>query len=163
LAKQGDGALSAGRLLEARDLFGKARRQLPALPSDLPAHVSRVFGETRLRHSYWVMSVAYSPDGTKLVSGSQDGTARVWDTATGQLAHELAGHSLMIQGVAWSPDGKWLASIAGDRSLRLWYAADGKVLSSAQPHTGNLFAVAFHPDSRTVAVGGGGQDNTVRL
>jgi hypothetical protein len=57
-AQKGEAALTAGRLAEARDAFVRACWQLPALPPGLPAHVVRVFGDGRLRHSHWVMALA---------------------------------------------------------------------------------------------------------
>src|SRR5262249_54039325 len=53
-AKQGEDALAANRLVEASDNFRRARWNLPALPSNLPPHVARVFGDGRLRHTHWV-------------------------------------------------------------------------------------------------------------
>ncbi|KAK2731274.1 hypothetical protein FQN57_003536 [Myotisia sp. PD_48] len=53
----------------------------------------------------WVMSVAFSPDGSKIVSGSGDNTVRVWEVATGKLLQTLEGHSGSVTSVAFSPDG----------------------------------------------------------
>jgi hypothetical protein len=56
-------------------------------------------------HKEWVRAVAWSPDGTKIASGSHDKTIHIWDTQTGNLLHVYQGHSWMVTGVAWSPDG----------------------------------------------------------
>ena len=61
--------------------------------------------------------VAWSPDGTRLLSGSHDGTARVWDANRGTERCALAGPSLSISAVAWSPDGTRLLTAAEDLSL----------------------------------------------
>ncbi|MCP5099070.1 MAG: hypothetical protein GY943_26250, partial [Chloroflexi bacterium] len=73
-----------------------------------PAHV-------RSGHSYWVRSVAWSPDG-QLASGSSDGTVILWNTDTGQPAQTLSGHSGTVLSVAWSPDGQ-LASGSDDGTV----------------------------------------------
>ncbi len=92
LADNGTAALDAGRLLEARESFRKARWQLPSLPPDFPPHVARVFGDSKLRHTYWVQALAYSPDGGRLATASQDGTVKVWDMANGHELRTFTGH-----------------------------------------------------------------------
>jgi WD40 repeat protein len=59
----------------------------------------------------WVLSVAFSPDGRLLASGSwDDGTIKLWDVATGSLVRTLSGHTGAVNSVAFSPDGRLLAS-----------------------------------------------------
>ena len=62
-------------------------------------------------HSSWVTSVAFSPDGKQIVSGSDDGTVRLWDAATGALQQPLERYSSWVTSVAFSPDGKLLPSL----------------------------------------------------
>ena len=71
-------------------------------------------------HSRRIESVAWTPDGTQLATGSQDKTVKVWNTKTGQLLHTLSGHEKPVRGVTWSPDGKLLASGSDDHSIRIW-------------------------------------------
>ena len=61
-------------------------------------------------HSSWVWSAAWSPDGTKIATGSHDGTVRVWNSSSGSTLLTLTGHGLMVLCVAWSPDGMKIAS-----------------------------------------------------
>ena len=74
-------------------------------------------------HSAWVSSVAFSPDGKQVMSGSGDRTVRLWDAATGAALQTLEGHSDCVWAVAFSPDGKQLASASTDKTVRLWDAA----------------------------------------
>ena len=56
-------------------------------------------------HADAVSSVAFSPDGTRLLSGSADKTLRLWDVATGRLIRTFEGHADLVSSVAFSPDG----------------------------------------------------------
>jgi len=77
----------------------------------------------RLNHSEDVLSVAYSPDGSHIVSGSLDKTLRIWDAQTGALIVEpLSGHENSVWSVAYSPDGSRIVSGSYDNTLRLWNA-----------------------------------------
>src|SRR5436309_1245184 len=154
LAKKGDSALAAGRLMEAREDFRKARWQLPVLPAEFPANVSRVFGDLRLRHPHNVWAVAYSPDGSRLASASQDGTVKIWDLGNGKELLTFHGHSESVNTVAFSPDGQTLASAGGDKDIKLWEAATGKELRTLSGHTDFIKSVAFSPDGKTLASGG---------
>ncbi len=70
-----------------------------------------------------VKSVAFSPDGKTLASGSQDKTIKLWDVAGGKNIATLRGHSDDVESVAFSPDGKTLASASDDKTIKLWAVA----------------------------------------
>ena len=112
-------------------------------------------------HTDWVWSVAFSPDGGTLASGSGDGTVRLWDALTGAHLRILEGHTDWVRSVAFSPDGGTLASGSGDGTVRLWDALTGAHLRTLEGHTGWVYSVAFSPDGGTLASGSG--DGTVRL
>jgi WD40 repeat protein len=71
-------------------------------------------------HSDWIMSVAFSPDGSQLVSGSYDRTVRLWSAASGKLLKTLEGHSDIVFRVAFYPNGKQVASCSDDDTVRMW-------------------------------------------
>jgi CHAT domain/WD domain, G-beta repeat len=96
-----------------------------------------------------VFGVAFSPDGRRLATASQDKTARIWDTTNGNQLHELA-HANMVRGVAFSPDGRWLATASSDKNARIWDTTNGK-LCHQLTHDNWTVAVAFSPDGRWLA------------
>jgi WD40 repeat protein len=114
-------------------------------------------------HQDWVNSVAFSPDGKILASGSADNTILLWDSATWQpLGSALSGHTNRIWSVAFSPDGKILASGSTDNGIILWDVASRQPLGP--PLTGHINLVrglAFSPDGQTLA--SVSADNTVML
>jgi WD40 repeat protein len=75
-------------------------------------------------HTDWVNSVAFSPDGRLLASGSSDRTIKLWDVATGREVRTLSGHTDIVTSVAFSPDGRLLASGSDDKTIKLWDISD---------------------------------------
>jgi len=112
-------------------------------------------------HQAQVGSLAWSPDGTRLVSGSADGSARVWQVSSGEPLVSYRGHQGRVYSVAWSPDGRWIASGGEDTTVHLW-EPDGTPLLMYQGHSAWIRrALAWSPDSRLVA--SGGWDRTVQV
>ena len=69
-------------------------------------------------HTTCVWSVAFSPDGKALASGSRDGSIKIWDVATGKEQADLKGHANMVMSVSFSPDGRILASGSSDGTIK---------------------------------------------
>ena len=78
-----------------------------------------------LRDNVW--SVAWSPDGGRVATGSGDYTPRIWDATTGDVVRALEGHGDLVLSVAWSPDGRQLATGSRDNTARIWDAIMGTV------------------------------------
>jgi hypothetical protein len=113
----------------------------------------------RMEHEGGVRAVAFSPDGQWLATRSGDGTARVWEAASGQEVARMA-HEAEVWAVAFSPDGQWLATGSYDGTARVWEAASGQE-AARMAHKAPVLAVAFSPDGQWLATGS--LDNTARV
>ncbi len=116
--------------------------------------------QTLTGHSKLVTSVAYSPDGQTLASGSNDNTIKLWDVKTGNLLQTLTSHSKLVTSVAYSPNSQTLAS-GGDKTIKLWDVKTGNLLKTLSGHSYLVTSVAYSPNSQTLA--SGSNDNTIKL
>ena len=114
-------------------------------------------------HGWEVRSVAFSPDGQMLASGSGDDTIKLWNVADGSLIRTLTGHGFGVRSVAFSPDSQMLASGSGDRTIKLWNVADGTLIRTLTGHYSTVCSVAFSPDGQMLASGSGSFDRTIKL
>ena len=97
-------------------------------------------------YSSLVLSVAFSPDGKILASGSGDNTVKLWDVATSTNIATLEGHTDEVYSVAFSPDGKMLASASRDRTVKLWDVATSTNIATLEGHISTVTSVVFSPD-----------------
>jgi TIR domain/WD domain, G-beta repeat len=112
-------------------------------------------------HTEPVLAIRFSPDGTRVLTGSSDTTARLWDAASGKPIAILAGHKGPVWAVAFSPDGTRVLTGSGDGTARLWDAVSGKPIATLAGHTGFVRATAFSSDGTRILTGS--DDNTARL
>lgn len=108
-----------------------------------------------------INTIATSPDGVHVVSGSRDGIVRIWSLVSCQQVQCLEGHTRPVNSVVYSADGKRIASGSCDKSVIIWDAIDGKMLLRLIDHTSSVLSVAFSPDCKYVA--SGGDDYFVRI
>ena len=112
-------------------------------------------------HSDTVTSVAVSPDGRRVVSGSKDNTIRIWDMDSGECLKTLEGHHGDVTAVAVSPDGRRIVSGSADRTIRIWNMDSGECLKTSEGHHRGVTAVAVYSDGRHIV--SGSFDCTIRI
>jgi WD40 repeat protein len=130
-----------------RALFAQALRNLPVLPP--------------LQHQASVMSAAFSPDGTHIVTASSDKTARIWDAGTGKSLSPPFQHRASVLSAAFSPDGTRVVTASLDKTARVWDVSTGKPLSPPLQHQDSVMSAAFSPDSSRVVTAS--WDGTARV
>ena len=148
MAQSGDGSMAALGLNQTARLValesGETIREFA-----LPGGADPVFGQGD------VTALALDSTGQKLLTGTDDGTLILWNTATGQELDYLEGHDRRINDLATSPDGRIFLSAAEDRRVILWDGATGEMLWHTTNPTDTMNAVAFSPDGRMFAAGAG--------
>ena len=126
-------------------------------------------------HSYHVLSVSYSPDGTKIISGSLDKTIKIWDANTGQCLKTLEGHSDCVLSVSFSPNGKYIVSGGSKENpgkyfwsddkfvgeIKIWDANTGECLKTLEGHRNDVESVAYSPDGTKII--SGSVDKTIKI
>ncbi len=113
--------------------------------------------ETALRgHTGVVTQASFSPDGGRLLTASFDGTARVWDAASGKELLCLR-HDGAIRNAVFSTDGRFIATASVDRTACVWDAATGELLGQPLIHPKAVYQVCFSPDGRRLLTGGLGE------
>jgi WD40 repeat protein/serine/threonine protein kinase len=113
--------------------------------------------QTFIGHRAAVTAVSWSPDGKRLATGSKDGTAKVWDAASGQVLLTFHGHTGRVATVCWSPDGKWLATGSEDFTAKVWEAATGRELLNLKGHRNMVTCLCWSPDGKRLATASGDQ------
>jgi WD40 repeat protein/serine/threonine protein kinase len=104
-----------------------------------------------LEHPSPVMAVAFSFDGKRLLTGSEDGIGRLWDTTTGQRIGPELRHGKNISGVALSPNGQIALTAGLDGVVRQWDVTSGKPIGSPIRHNAVIAAVALSPNGKRIA------------
>jgi WD40 repeat protein/serine/threonine protein kinase len=99
-------------------------------------------------HTSWVHAVKITPDGRRAVSGSGDGTLRVWDLDSNRSARIFAGHTGPVSALVISANGGRAVSASSDSTLRVWDLESGQTLRTLEGHGNPVFVVAITPDGR---------------
>jgi WD40 repeat protein len=138
--------------------LGEIPKYIRPLPGVMDAWSTAL--QTLEGHSGKIYSVAFSPDGLTLASGSSDSTIKLWDTATGMQRQTLEGHSDSVFSVAFSPDGLTLAS-GSYNIIKLWDTVTGIQRQTLEGHSDWIDSVTFSPDGLTLV--SGSRDRTIKL
>ncbi|KAJ7197973.1 WD40-repeat-containing domain protein [Mycena pura] len=111
----------------------------------------------------YISAVPLAPSqSTRIVSGSDDETVRIWDATTGAAIGEpLQGHNSTVRSVAFSPDGQRIVSGSSDKTVRIWDATTGAAIGEPLPGNGFFTSVVFSPDGQHIV--SGSDDETVRI
>ena len=108
-------------------------------------------------------SIAYSPDGQRIISGSSDKTIRIWDAETGAaLSRSLKGHTGDVWSVAYSPDGRHIISGSSDMTIRIWDAETSAVVGKPlEGHTNYITSVVYSSNGEHII--SASADTTIRI
>lgn len=117
--------------------------------------------QTIAAHSDWVRCLSFTPDGTKLVSGSFDKTIKLWQLDTGKVIQTLADRPKGVFALAVSPNGKFLVSGSWDETIELWNLETATLLQNLVQHTASVRSLAISADSQTLI--SGSFDRTIKL
>ena len=160
--KQADLPTGMGVILE---VLGRAGRQQGYSPEALSVFQQARAVDAQLMaltgHAERVRSVAFSPDGGRLVTASYDGTARIWDAGTGREIAQLSGHADRVRSAVFTPDGTRVITGSSDKTARVWDSTTGRALVELVGHTDGLRTVAISPDGMRVVTAS--QDKTARV
>ncbi len=139
--------------------IGIAGRQRPPSSNQYASAGTLIY--TYQEHEEEVHGVAWSPDGTYIVSGSWDDTVRVWEATTGREVFTYRGHDDDVNAVAWSPNGRYIASGSDDNTVRVRDAFTGRKMCEYEGHSDYVRALAWSPDGTRIA--SASDDETVQI
>ena len=110
-----------------------------------------------------MQSIAYSPDGCHIISGSADKSIRIWDAGTGAgVNNPIEGHTDWVRCVAYSPDGRHIISGCDDSTIRIWDADTGTTIEKPlEGHSEAVLSVAYSPNGRYII--SASADRTIRI
>lgn len=93
----------------------------------------------------------FSPDGSRIIAATKNGTPRVWAVATGKIAYELHGHTRPVFGSFFTPDGSRICTAGSDGTLKIWSATHGHPLKTLFGHTDRIVSAVITPNGKQIA------------
>jgi WD40 repeat protein/nucleoside phosphorylase len=111
--------------------------------------------------NFYILSLVWSPDGSRIAAACDDKTIRLWNTITGQSIATYRSHEANAVCLAWSPNSRYLASAYPDRTASIWDTYEGKEAAIYRNHTDSVRCVAWSPDGRLIA--SASNDQTVHI
>src|SRR5207248_5723435 len=129
-----------------------------AVASEARAALARALFQTQwslmlASHTGAVRQVGFSPDGSRVVTASDDATARIWDATTGKELITLRGHTGAVAAAAFSPDNSRVVTASNDKTARIWDATTGKELMVLRGHTESVLCASFSSDGFRIVTG----------
>lgn len=121
----------------------------PALAQEYPLETVIQRG-----HRAAVRTVAYSPNGKLLATGSRDNSIKLWEVSTSREIRTFLGHLNPVNIVAFDPSGQWIASGSSDNNIIIWEVATGKILRKIEGHTRRVSSLSFNSEGTQLASGG---------
>lgn len=147
---------SQGRNFEAKELLEKVPRKYRNFEWRLAKREfdgADLLSVTLEESASEVNCVAFSSDVTRILSGADNKTVKMWDATTGKELRTFRGHESGVYSVTFSPDGARVASASGDKTIKLWDAATGVELATLSGHKSGVSIVSFGPDGNSIASG----------
>ena len=155
-------AMQTGQELKELVKDGRPLEKYPAGSPQLALQtiLDNIHEQNKLKgHTFGVKSASFSPDGKRIVTASDDKTARVWDIS-GKLLAELKGHTGEVWSPSFSPDGQRIVTVSEDKTARVWDIS-GKQLAELKGHTGEVWSPSFSPDGKRIVTAS--DDKTARV
>jgi len=108
-----------------------------------------------------INAIAFSPDGKRIATASDEDTLKIWDITTGKELLSIAAKGQGIAAIAWHPNGKQIATGHWNKTIGIWNAENGKLIQTLTGHKENILALAYDADGSRIASGSG--DDTLKL
>lgn len=140
----------------SRLLMASSDSRLYSFRTEPPGESAGFFAATAINGTF----IDFSPDGRLIATAGSDGTATLWDVASGALIRSLVGHREQLQAAVFSADSARLITASRDATAAIWDVADGKRLHTLQGHQRGVMSAAWSPDGRHAITGG--EDGTLR-
>ncbi|CEJ90347.1 hypothetical protein VHEMI06138 [[Torrubiella] hemipterigena] len=112
-------------------------------------------------HRAKINSISLSMDGSRMASGSEDGSVNVWDVTSNTLIQSISGHDESVYSVAFSDDGHYILSSSRDRTVKIWDLECSLCFQTLAGHSGWVYSATFSPNGHAVV--SGSSDRTIRL